>query len=186
MATAYIRYLKNNDNQIVVPVTSTRAVIRQGADGKTSSTLEKALRTIETNVAGKAPIAHAVAATTYGVGSTANFGHLKITDALGGGNAAAGVAISSTGAQTAINTRAPTAHAVAAATYGAGNATLLGHVKLSDAVDGTNLTAAAGQTAATPKAVATAYTAIDTHSKNGTHYKMELVGTTLTITKVTA
>ena len=54
--------------------------------------------------------------------------------------------------------RAPTSHASTATTYGAGSGTNYGHVKLSDATDGTSA-AASGGTAATPKAVADALTA---------------------------
>ncbi len=51
--------------------------------------------------------------------------------------------------------RAPTSHASTATTYGAGSSTNYGHVKLSDATNGT-ATAASGGTAASPKAVADA------------------------------
>lgn len=47
---------------------------------------------------------------------------------------------------------APTSHASSATTYGAGTSSNYGHVKLSDATDGT-AAAASGGTAATPKAV---------------------------------
>lgn len=50
-------------------------------------------------------------------------------------------------------------HADAATEYGMGTDALYGHVKLSDATDSSNLTAATGGTAATPKAVADAMTA---------------------------
>jgi len=53
--------------------------------------------------------------------------------------------------------RAPVSHASTATTYGAGNASNYGHVKLSDATDGT-AAAASGGTAATPKAVSDALT----------------------------
>ena len=51
--------------------------------------------------------------------------------------------------------RAPKAHASAQTTYGAGSAAQYGHVKLSDATNGTG--DATGGVAATPKAVKTAY-----------------------------
>lgn len=50
------------------------------------------------------------------------------------------------------NTHAPTSHASTATTYGTGTSSSYGHVKLSDATDGTSA-AASGGTAATPKAV---------------------------------
>lgn len=52
--------------------------------------------------------------------------------------------------------RAPTSHASTATTYGVGNASNYGHVKLSDSTNGTS--SATGGTAATPKAVADALT----------------------------
>ena len=54
--------------------------------------------------------------------------------------------------------RAPTSHASSATTYGKGTNSNYGHVKLSDATDGT-AAAASGGTAATPKAVADALSA---------------------------
>lgn len=60
--------------------------------------------------------------------------------------------------------RAPTSHAATAATYGAGNATNYGHVKLSDAVDSDS--SVSGGTAATPKAIKTVQD--DLNAKLGT------------------
>lgn len=57
-----------------------------------------------------------------------------------------------TNLQTTLDGKAPKSHASTATTYGAGNASNYGHVKLSDATDGT-AAAASGGTAATPKAV---------------------------------
>lgn len=54
--------------------------------------------------------------------------------------------------------RAPVSHASSATTYGTGTSSNYGHVKLSDATNGT-AAAASGGTAATPKAVADAITA---------------------------
>lgn len=59
--------------------------------------------------------------------------------------------------------RAPVSHASSATTYGAGNGTNYGHVKLSDSTTGTE-TAASGGTAATPKAVADVKAAIPSAS----------------------
>ena len=55
--------------------------------------------------------------------------------------------------------QAPKAHASTATTYGAGTSSNYGHVKLSDAINGT-AAAASGGTAATPKAVADALAAV--------------------------
>lgn len=59
--------------------------------------------------------------------------------------------------------RAPTSHASSATTYGAGTSSNYGHVKLSDATDGT-AAAASGGTAATPKAVSDALAAAKTYA----------------------
>lgn len=58
-------------------------------------------------------------------------------------------------ALTEAQSKAPKAHASAQTTYGAGSAAQYGHVKLSDATNGTG--DATGGVAATPKAVKTAY-----------------------------
>lgn len=59
--------------------------------------------------------------------------------------------------------RAQTNHASTATTYGAGNGTNYGHVKLSDATDGT-AAASSGGTAATPKAVSDALAAAKSYA----------------------
>lgn len=74
------------------------------------------------------------------------------------------VALGGTGASTAANARTnlgvpPTNHRATATTYGVGNGTYYGHVKLSDATDGTS--GVAGGVAATPLAVSTAIDELD-------------------------
>lgn len=59
--------------------------------------------------------------------------------------------------------RAPTSHASSSTTYGKGTSSNYGHVKLSDATDGTTA-AASGGTAATPKAVSDALSAAKTYA----------------------
>ena len=77
--------------------------------------------------------------------------------------------------------RAPTSHASTATTYGAGTSANYGHVKLSDATNGT-AAAASGGTAATPKAVADALTAAKSYADGVTEndftdtYKSKLDG----------
>lgn len=61
--------------------------------------------------------------------------------------------------------RAPNNHASTATTYGSGTSSNYGHVKLSDATDGT-AAAASGGTAATPKAVSDALTAAKAYADN--------------------
>ena len=62
-----------------------------------NSNVQSKISTLETNVNSKAPTSHASSATTYGIGTTANYGHLKISDnyTSSAGAASAGVAASS-------------------------------------------------------------------------------------------
>ena len=62
-----------------------------------NSNVQSKISTLETNVNSKAPTSHASSATTYGMGTTANYGHLKISDnyTSSAGAASAGVAASS-------------------------------------------------------------------------------------------
>lgn len=114
-------------------------------------------------VGGKAPTGHASTATTYGVGTAANYGHVKLSAStnsnLGasGGTAATPAAVKA--AYDLANGKAPKAHASTAATYGAGTAANYGHVKLSDSTGSTM--GASGGTAATPSAVKAAYDLAD-------------------------
>ena len=132
----------------------------------------------------KAPISHASSATTYGVGTDINYGHLKLSDATNDAdsNTSAGTAATPLAVKTAydlansantqagtnasniiqlkedikgIATKAPISHASSTTTYGAGTSTNYGHVKLSDSTSSTLATSSG--TAATPKAVKTAY-----------------------------
>lgn len=80
---------------------------------------------------------------------------------------------------------APTSHASTATTYGVGNASNYGHVKLSDATNGT-AAAASGGTAATPKAVSDALAAAKSYADGkadvNTTYTLTKSGSTITLT----
>lgn len=80
--------------------------------------------------------------------------------------------------------RAPTSHASSATTYGKGTSSNYGHVKLSDATNGT-AAAASGGTAATPKAVADALTAAkayaDGKADQNTTYGLSISGHTISL-----
>ena len=110
-------------------------------------------------VSGKAPTAHASTATTYGVGTAANYGHVKLSastnSTLGAANGTAATPAAVKAAYDLANGKAPKNHASSAATYGAGTAASYGHVKLSASTN-SNL-GASGGTAATPSAVKEAY-----------------------------
>lgn len=104
---------------------------------------------------GDAPIDHASADTTYGVGTSALYGHVKLTDTLADTPASEGVAASPQmvydvdAAQTAaVNEKAPINHASAAATYGAASSTDYGHVRITSEPDGTSADTALSQAGA--------------------------------------
>lgn len=118
-----------------------------------------AVKTAYDLAAGKAPTAHASSATTYGVGTDANYGHLKLssstssTSTTSGGVAATPAAVKA--AYDLAAGKAPTAHASTATTYGIGTGSNYGHVKLSDSTSSTS--AASAGIAASPAAVKAAY-----------------------------
>lgn len=105
------------------------------------------------------PKSHASTATTYGAGTAANYGHVRLSDSTSSTSAASGGTAATPAAVKAAydhaDGKAPKAHASTATTYGAGSATNYGHVKLSDSILSTSGTA--GGTAATPSAVKKAY-----------------------------
>lgn len=119
---------------------------------------------VDQHAGGDVPINHASTDTTYGIGGSNEYGHLKLSDSLedldsneAGGvaatpNAVANLNISVTALE---ESRAPKYHASTLTTYGVGTSTNYGHVRLSDATGSTS--AASGGTAATPAAVKTAY-----------------------------
>jgi len=114
----------------------------------------------------KTPISHASSETAYGVGTSSNYGHVKLssstasTSGQDGGTAATPSAVkaaydlANTANETA-NGKAPTSHASSGTTYGTGNGTNYGHLRLSDATNSTS--SIGGGYAATPKSVKEAY-----------------------------
>ena len=116
----------------------------------------------------KAPKSHAsTTGSTYGQGDSGNYGHVKLsntyTSSISGGNADGGLAASQNALYNAYTNRAPISHASNATTYGQGNASNFGHVKLSNAyasaVTGGD---AAGGIAAAQNALYTAYNTLKT------------------------
>ena len=134
---------------------------------QTAADAQSAAEAAQAAVGGKAPTNHASTATTYGVGTAANYGHVKLSAStnsnLGasGGTAATPAAVKA--AYDLANGKAPKNHASGAATYGAGTETNYGHVKLSASTN-SNL-GASGGTAATPSAVKAAYDLANTTIK---------------------
>lgn len=119
----------------------------------------------------KAPTYHASEETTYGKGSSSQYGHVKLsntyTSSVSGGDAAGGIGASQNALYNAYTNRAPISHASSATTYGQGNASNFGHVKLSNAYASkvTNGDAAGG-VAAAQNALYTAYNTLKTRVDN--------------------
>ena len=133
------------------------------ANNLTTTTAGSALdatqgKELKTLVDGKAPTSHASTATTYGVSTTANYGHTKIVQNLttDDGNGLALGAGQGKALKGLVDGKAPTSHASTATTYGAGNASNYGHVRVAD-----NYTTSAGNAsqgvAASSAAVKAAY-----------------------------
>ena len=93
------------------------------------------------DISGKAPNNHASSATTYGVGTSSNYGHVKLGAAnQNGATAANGVAAPNGHTHSQyltshqdISGKAPNNHASSATTYGVGTSSNYGHVKLGAA-----------------------------------------------------
>ena len=119
---------------------------------------------VDQHAGGGVPTNHASTDTTYGVGDSNNYGHLKLSDSLEDlySNEAGGVAATPNAVanlynflQGAESGKAPTYHASSAKTYGVGGSSVYGHVKLSDSH--TSASGATSGVAATPSAVKAAY-----------------------------
>lgn len=82
-----------------------------------------------------------------------------------------------------LSSKAPKSHASSSDTYGKGTSSNYGHVKLSDATDGT-AAAASGGTAATPKAVADALAAAKTYADNNDNDTKNTAGSTNSSSKL--
>lgn len=94
--------------------------------------------------------------SAYDLASTANSVATSASTAAAAAASLASDAYSlASTANTTANAAAPKSHASTATTYGAGNSTKYGHVKLSDAINSTS--SAANGVAATPSAVKSAY-----------------------------
>lgn len=80
----------------------------------------------------KAPTSHASSATTYGVGTSVNYGHLKIANNLSTASfdADAPVALSAYQGKILYNGKAPTNHKSTGTDYGIGSSTEYGHCKI--------------------------------------------------------
>ena len=116
--------------------------------------LKDATSNIQNQINGKAPTSHASSATTYGVASTANYGHVKY-------GTTSGTACQGNDSRLS-NARTPVAHASTATTYGIGTGSNYGHVKLSDTYASTVANnAAANGMGASQRAVYNVYSLVD-------------------------
>lgn len=107
--------------------------------------------TQQTAIDGKAPKSHASSANTYGLGSTGNYGHLKISDAYDQDNSRTGAAANAVAASSwsvyraysslsgVVNDKLAKSHANEKAT-----ASAFSHVKLTDTYDSSQGAASAG------------------------------------------
>ncbi|MGN1321180.1 MAG: hypothetical protein ACI4VJ_01195 [Methanosphaera sp.] len=130
---------------------------------------DETLATHTTQIAGKAPIMHAVNTLTYGGATGTLYGHVKLSDtyttAVANGDAANSIGASQNALYNAYNSlntaKAPNNHAVNNSTYGLGTASLYGHVKLSDTYSSkVSSGAAANSLAASQNALYNAYAAL--------------------------
>ena len=111
----------------------------------TSKEVVSAINEVLALAQGKAPTSHASASTTYGVGTTQQYGHVKLCDSASAVTSACGVAATPSAVKsvadslasyqstnnTAVAGKAPTSHASANTTYGVGTTQQYGHVKVT-------------------------------------------------------
>lgn len=157
----------NTDGSVILSVDNNNAIILTG----TETTIKNVVYPTEAHdavnkyyVDNRIPVNHASTDTTYGIGGSNDYGHLKLSDSLEdldsneeGGVAATPNAVANLSLmiQDNISSRAPKNHASTLTTYGLGTSTNYGHVKLSDSISSTS--DINNGTAATPKAVKSAY-----------------------------
>lgn len=157
----------NTDGSVILSVDNNNAIILTG----TETTIKNVVYPTEVHdavnkyyVDNRIPVNHASTDTTYGIGGSNDYGHLKLSDSLEdldsneeGGVAATPNAVANLSfmLQEDITSRAPKNHASTLTTYGLGTAANYGHVKLSDSTNSTS--GVSSGTAATPSAVKSAY-----------------------------
>ena len=157
----------NTDGSVILSVDNNNAIILTG----TETTIKNVVYPTEVHdavnkyyVDNRIPVNHASTDTTYGIGGSNDYGHLKLSDSLEdldsneeGGVAATPNAVANLSSmlQEDITSRAPKNHASTLTTYGLGTITDYGHVKLSDSH--TSTSGVSSGIAATPTAVKSAY-----------------------------
>ena len=112
----------------------------------TSKEVVSAINEVLALAQGKAPTSHASSDTTYGVGTTQQYGHVKLCDSASDVASAYGVAATPAAVKsvadtlasyqsannTAVAGKAPTSHASSDTTYGVGTTQRYGHVKVTE------------------------------------------------------
>ena len=112
----------------------------------TSKEVVSAINEVLALAQGKAPTSHASSDTTYGVGTTQQYGHVKLCDSASTVAAASGVAATPAAVKSvadslasyqsannsAVAGKAPTSHASSDTTYGVGTTQQYGHVKVTN------------------------------------------------------
>ena len=106
------------------------------ADGLALSAYQGYL--LKNSVDGKSPISHASTASTYGLGTTSNYGHVKTVNGLTTSSHSDGLALSAYQGYVLNTNKAPNNHASTATTYGVGSTTNYGHVKVDDELSTTS------------------------------------------------
>lgn len=108
-------------------------------DANYFNALGNAVNTLETTVDDKAPINHASTETTYGISTAINYGHSMASNAIPLINATTAAIGTDNGkfareghVHPTDTTRAPNAHASTATTYGVGDTSNYGHVKVTN------------------------------------------------------
>lgn len=91
--------------------------------------MDKGIKDLEDSLSSYAPKSHASSDTTYGVGTTTNYGHCKVENDLTAASYSDGVALSAYQGKLLNDNKAPKSHASTTNTYGLGSTTNYGHCK---------------------------------------------------------
>ncbi len=177
--TDVTEYTSEGDTFSASDINSVNEVINALDTKIGSSTLETAAQDLSDAVnevnSNKAPTSHASTGTSYGKGDPNNYGHVKLSDAIGESfNSGDGYAATPLAAKKAYDKaasayslaegRAPQSHASTGTTYGKATSSSYGHARLSDSH--TSTSDANGGIAATPKAAKDAYDHANTAAIN--------------------
>lgn len=127
------------------------------SDGGASASVGASSQAVANAYANRAPVNHASADTRYGKATSSAYGHTKLSDTYTSNSGAANDGIGASGkavyeAYAALNNaKAPTNHKSASDTYGVGNTSEFGHLKINDSIS--NAGSASDGVAASSKAV---------------------------------